>query len=131
MEAPSGVAWVVPAGLPTKSIDISECFVLWSLRGIAFPFVVYCLFFFMGASGPIKTYLNMGPLCGLEIHSPLMSRVSVGLLWCRLPRQPLHLSDLYGRPSLACFCLVSPSVSIRTDLEREQPCINPRDKNFH
>lgn len=47
-EAPSGVAWVVPAGLPTKSIDISECFVLWSLRGIAFPFVVYCLFFLWG-----------------------------------------------------------------------------------
>ena len=90
---------------------------------------VCILLLFLVESYAIEVYLHTGTPDSLRTHSQLMPRVSVGLLLCLL-WQLLHLLDLHSWPPLACFCLVSNSVSIRTDLECEQPCIRPLDKNF-
>ena len=87
------------------------------------------LLLFLVESYAIEVCLHTGTPDSLRTHSQLMPRVSVGLLLCLL-RQLLHLLDLHSWPPLACFCLVSNSVSIRTDLECEQPCIRPLDKKF-
>lgn len=123
-----------PAGLPWMSIDISMCLCCSlgeSERALCFS--LYFIAFYWG----IISYRDL-----LENGDPWWSGDSFsanakglrgsprGADCYRLRWQPLHLPDRHSWPPPACFCLGSHSVSIRTDLEHEQPCIHPLDKNF-